>query len=332
MNYKLILILLLALASRCSLVTGQNIYLFHSYEDTLKSLGKIIISGEEDAIKYKANEKFINTLKRALIQEKSFNYSFDSLITISKLISPDNTFKLFTWTILRKNGSYKYYGIIQLNNSKQSQNIIPLTDKSDSLDKPDKLILSDKNWFGAVYYKIIYNKYKRKQYYTLLGWQGNNQMSRKKLIEVLTFDSKNAPVFGGNYFKTQNAEPYRVIFEYSSEAVMALKYEEQYYKKKKGQSIYAYDKINNFTKAKSKNSNFKKKKAIMIVFDRLIPLNQGLEGQYQFYIPALDYVDAFIFRKGMWRMILDIDARNTKESERKHNEKYHIKTNPPQKK
>ena len=189
--------------------------------------------------------------------------------------------------------------------------------ESDSISKPLNAILSDKDWLGALYYKIILNKYKGDVFYTLLGLNSINKLSRKKIIDVLSFDKDYNPVFGKHVFKTIDSEPLRVIFEYSADASMSLKYEQQYYNKTKGKSIYAYDRINNFTNHKrnstvKSSSRSRKVKDWMIVFDRLIPLNPGLEGQFQFYIPSVDYVDAFIFNNGMWRLIEDVDARNSK--------------------
>ena len=321
---KLFIIHCSLLIIHCSLFNNlqcQNIYLFRSYEDSLKKLSKDIFNGENDSIKLNANNKFLKTFLRALTEDNSYKYPFDSLLAIPKLVSPDNNFRIFTWTLVKENGNYKYYGLIQFLSDKNYKNTINLIDKSESINMPENVVLTDNNWYGAVYYKIIYEKYKRKHYYTFLGWKGNNLMSRKKVIEVLTFDSDNKPVFGGKYFKTIDAEPKRIIFEYSSDAVMSLKYEQQSYTKIKGQSIYAYDRIDNIMKTHKKR-NFssptpktKKIKAWMIVFDRLIPLNPGLEGQHEFYVPSVDYVDALIFRSGMWRIIADIDARNPKEND-----------------
>lgn len=53
-----------------------------------------------------------------------------------------------------------------------------------------------------------------------------------------------------------------------------------------------------------------KKKEEMIIFDRLVPMDTILEGQYQFYVPEGNIVDALRFSGGKWRYTDDIDARN----------------------
>lgn len=310
-SYIIFVLFFISFNLRC-----QN-YLLHGYEDSLKTLCKSMFNGENFAVKNAANKKFINIFNRALNEQNSFNYSFDSLINISRIVSPENNFRIFTWAILDDKGIYKSYGYIQICSDKKKTNkIIYLNDKRDSIEKPENLILTGKNWYGAIYYKIIPNKYKKNRYYTLLGWQGNNMISRKKIIDVLTFDSNYIPSFGASVFKTQRTEPKRIIFEYSAQAVMSLRYEQQYYNKTKGKSIYAYDKINNIDNnkdRKSANNKMKKKKAYMIVFDRLVAMSPGLENQFQYYVPSSDFLDGFLFRKGKWRLIYDIDARNAKK-------------------
>jgi hypothetical protein len=281
--------------------------LFTKYEDTLKILAKKLSCGDNYIIKTNANKKFIETLSRALSEKNSFDYSFDSLITIARLVSPDKSFKIYNWVLLTDEGVYKYYGLLQIHNMKDNTNkIILLKDKSDSISNFENSFLSSDKWYGALYYKIIYTKYKNNKYYTLLGWQGNNLLSRKKVIDVLTFSSSGEPVFGADIFKTDKAEQKRIIFEYSSEAVMSLKYEQQYYDKSK-----LKDQKPKLKDLKNRNkSKVRKKKAYMIVFDHLVPLASGLEGVAQFYVPTIDYVDAFIFISGKWRLIRDIEANN----------------------
>ena len=113
---------------------AQNLYLYKAYEDSLKKFAGIILSGQSDNAKLKANDQFLKTFKSALSQDKAFYYPFDSLITVSKLIAPDNKLKLFTWTIMLDNGNYKYFGFIELNpeyvkNKNKLPGVISLNDR-----------------------------------------------------------------------------------------------------------------------------------------------------------------------------------------------------------
>ena len=55
----------------------------------------------------------------------------------------------------------------------------------------------------ALYYKIIPVIKKNKTYYTLLGWDGNDMFSNKKIIEILEF-KKSKLQFGNSMFVYPN--------------------------------------------------------------------------------------------------------------------------------
>ena len=51
-----------------------------------------------------------------------------------------------------------------------------------------------------------------------------------------------------------------------------------------------------------------------IVFDHLIPLNAGLEGVFEFYVPDLSF-DGFEFRNDFWYFIQNVDVRGNQTME-----------------
>ena len=281
---------------------SQNQQEFMKAEDSLVKLGKIIQEGHTDFIKYNASEKFFNLLQTTLFLDKSFDYPFDSLVSIAHLTAEDKKFRIFNWFIGKSDGTYEYFGIIQAWNDKENKYVLyNLKDNSDNIKNPETQLLEPQNWFGALYYKIIFNKYGGKKYYTLLGWDGNNYETQKKIIDVLTFTSKDKPVFGAPIFRYNKKNLKRMIFEYSSTVTMSLKFDKQYLLRGK-------------------------KKRAMIVFDRVSPLDPALSDQFQFYYPETNIVDAFMFRNGKWNYMKEIDARNPKESkEERDNRKKVIK-------
>ena len=85
-------------------------------------------------------------------------------------------------------------------------------------------------WIGAVYYNIIQTKHNGKNYYTLFGFDQHSVRSNKKWIEVLTFDSRNMPVFGGKYFSFEKdsikrAAQFRFSIEYKKEASTTVNFD-----------------------------------------------------------------------------------------------------------
>ena len=251
-----------------------------SYEDTLKKIAPKILNSKEDREKYHANEKFTEILERALDIENSFEYPFDSLVTIARLPAPDKSFRIFNWNLPRNDGTFEYFGFVQAYHKKsKTYKLYRLTDRLPQITSPEDQILGHDEWYGAHYYKIILKKQKGKKYYTLLGWDGNDRLTTRKIIDILYFPRGGRPKFGTPIFNMGKVVKKRVIFEFNSQAIMSLRYDED-------------------------------KK--LIIFDHLSPPDPSLEGQYQYYGPDGSY-DALKFKKGKWVLMEDFDARNERE-------------------
>jgi hypothetical protein len=272
---------------------------FPQTEDSLRKIASHILAAEDDFIRLNNSQLFLSVLTETLQKENSFDYPFDSLKTVARQYAPDRTFRIFTWAVPKKDGSYEFSGIIQMQPGKKEKGKLwKLTDKSEEMQLPENQILDCNKWYGALYYSIIKKEDHGKVYYTLLGWDGNNSFSRKKLIEILTFKASGQPVFGSAIFsKFQRTRVKRVIFEYSAQASMSLDYSTQFLNIRE-------------KKKNNKKATIKKVPAEMIVFDRLSPMDPQLEGQFQFYVPETNSWDAFIFEGGKWVFYKDVDARN----------------------
>ncbi len=274
-----------------------NYDIFRKYEDTISQIAPKVYKGATDEEKNEANNKLLKIFEKVLRIQNAYTYPFVTLKSIGRLESPDKKFVIFNWNLPLNNGTHKYYAYILLAPTKQdSAKLIPLCDKSIELENILTEEFTERNWFGALYYKIILTKVSGKKYYTLLGWDGNDNLSTKKIIDVLSFTIYDEPRFGATIFNlsalNQNIKykPMRMIFEYSSDVTMSLKYEKQFL-----------------------NNKFLKKS--MIIFDHLAPKNPSLVGQYQFYGPDMSY-DALVFKKGKWNYKNDVDARNVKEAKK----------------
>jgi hypothetical protein len=76
---------------------------------------------------------------------------------------------------------------------------------------------------------MVQTEFNGRDYYTLFGFDNHSIMSNKKWIEVLTFNEKNEPVFGGPYFSYENdsipQKPrYRLSLEYKKNARILMNY------------------------------------------------------------------------------------------------------------
>lgn len=308
--------------------------------DSLKKYSATITSRTGDFVKYEANERLIEKLEQLLNDKSSFSFPFDSVKSLSVLPSPDKKFKIITWAINKTNGDYEYFGYILFPNKKPGdKKFIRLKDNTEKISSPETFSGDHNNWFGAIYYKIIPTSYQGRRHYTLLGWKGNNINTTKKVIDVLTLRSSGNVLFGYQLFRRNKDKPQRIVFEFSSSVSMLLRYEKQQYHivTKAAKTVYNKRKSGNHSRAlsavKKVKAQTKTYKSNMILFDRLTPVDPrtskyvtNLEGQYQYYVPETNILDAFIFNNGKWVFTKDIDARNPPEKEKKKRPEYQNNT------
>ena len=299
-NYFFIfLILLVFIPTIHNPVDGQGIQSMKAAEDTLAAILTTLNKADDDSLKYVINNSFYHTLYNALMLPESDNFTFESLKTLIKISSDDNKFRIFHWNLPGNDGKKRYFGFLKLLHM-ETPTVFPLVDSSDSIISPETALLNHQHWFGALYYTAISGKtVLGKKYYTMLGWAGTNATITRKVIEIISFDDHDIPQFGLAVFPNyEGGNMTRIIFRYSASASMSLKYEEQ--------TIASGKKWN----PKKRDFEFETRKALMIVFDHLVPLDAHLEGQYQFYVATGDMVDAFQPVNGSWNFISGIESRN----------------------
>lgn len=173
-------------------------------EDTLRDYAMYMITDSLPEDRMVSDSIFTRTLVRALQIKNSFYYRFDSVLGISMLYAPDTSFRIFTWNLQFDDYWARQKGAIQLRTKDGSLKLIPLRDSSEFATTADAFVGDSRHWIGALYYNIIRNQYKGKNYYTLFGFDPHSVMSNKKWIEVMYFNEKNEPVFGGPFFSFAN--------------------------------------------------------------------------------------------------------------------------------
>lgn len=208
-----------------------TVQLLTELEENMRNYANDIVNAPEAAERAVADSFFTRALVQALKVPYSFSYPFDSLQTISRLYAPDSSFRIITWQIMKDFTYYHQKGAIQFHTRDGSLQLIPLYDNSAFTDNPVDSVRTNEQWIGAVYYNIIQKTFNNKNYYTLLGYDENDARSTKKWIEVLSFDTKNRPLFGGRYFNYTNdaikpPQPaYRFCLEFKKEANARLNYD-----------------------------------------------------------------------------------------------------------
>lgn len=199
-------------------------------EDSLKQIARFMILDTLAAGRMLAYKDFVPTFLRALRIRNSFYFPFDSVQGISKLYAPDSSFRIFTWYVEIDDYQGWQRGFIQIKTPDGRLKGFPLFDNSDYTEFPYEVVCRDTTWIGAVYYNIIKTQHKGKNYYTLFGFDRHAVRSNRKWIEVLTFNEKKEPVFGGPFFSFEEDSikrptQYRFSIEYKKEARTHVNYE-----------------------------------------------------------------------------------------------------------
>ena len=227
---------------------------------------------ENDSITYSINEKIKQEVMEFAETDSNFYKTSLGSNRIGSVISPDNKLKIISWNYKLKDNSFAYETIIIKNSNKKKPKVKAWQLSCPKAFKPtDNKKYNSKNWYGSLYYNII----PWKGDYILLGYSTYNNISKIKVIEVLSLEKKR-PTFGEKVFKKGNKTFSRMVFEYSFMANMSLVY----------------------------NSETKE-----FVFDHLSPEEPSMKGLYQYYGPDFS-VDVMQEKGKYWEYKSDVDVRN----------------------
>jgi len=281
-NYKTFLLLFLLLSLFFShKIHSQNSYNTDSLLNTTVDKFIQLKASDNDKLTLYMSNILDSMLISIFSDEKSFDYDYSTLKKhCSILKSDDGCMQIISWNIYISTGDYHYFGYIQYKPKKSNEfYFYQLKDKSSSIEHPKFSNLNTNKWFGCIYYDIIEQKEKKKTIYTLLGWDGNNLLTNKKIVEVVSFQN-NKPNFGYN-FEINGKKFKRLIFEYNKRVSMTLRWDE---------------------------------KMNVIVWDHLAPKEYKYKGMYQFYGPDFTY-DGLKFEKRTWIFFDNIVVTNEEENE-----------------
>lgn len=220
-----------------------------------------------------ASETLKDALMSVLRSDSAFTARFAG-VPLSHVDAPDGSFRLFTWNYLTDDGHYRYAGLL-LVRSRQGGTIHELHDRTEAIRAPEQARLDASRWYGAVYYSVVPVRWKRKTYYTLLGWKGYDRLETRKVIELLSLEG-STPRFGVPLFTGEGQRLRRRIFGFTAEASMLLRWEPA---------------------------------QRAIILDHLSPTRPELVGQAAFMAPDLSY-DSYTWNKGRWEYHRDVDIRN----------------------
>lgn len=234
-----------------------------------------IRSAESDEDIRTAGDSLHLLMTDALNTKGCWEYPFEKLESMNTMYSPDEAFRLFNWNLSWMDQTHSYYCFVLTRDKKIGiYDWVELKQPNRMPTKIENRYLSPEDWLGCLYYQIIPVSKGKRTYYTMLGWDGNDKLTTKKIIDVLAWQGDEIRL-GAPIFKTEKANPKRVIMEYASDVMVSMRYHEREKR---------------------------------IVHDHVAPRDPMMDGVYSFYGPDMTF-DAWNLEKGKWILVENVDIR-----------------------
>lgn len=257
------------------ILTGHNAWstTTEETEQKLAHLHKQLAASTDDARSDSICEAMRQSWISSFESPEVFDYPFTQL-KFCTLISKDHHIRLLNWNLPYRDGTYKYFCFLLVwDDSQKNFTWHELLDTMHEPEKPESRFLTTEKWFGALYFEIIPMTRKgQSNTYTLLGWDGKDNLTTRKIVDALTINGDKIRI-GANLFEYASDTRKRVILEYSNEVSASVKY---------------YPKKN------------------CIVMDHLSPKNPMMQGIYADYGPDGTYC-MFMLKKDKWVFMDEID-------------------------
>lgn len=244
------------------------------YELQLHTVGRMILEHPEYKVRDSANTYFKELLSEAIATEKGFDHPFRAVTNMLRLADDEGLFRLFTWQMPDSTFRYVRYGMVVVKTKKGDYIVTELIDRIDEIPEAQFRYLKPKDWYGAIYYKMIPVGKGRKRVYTLLGYAPGQKLNRK-IVDVIEVGRNGKIRFGAKVFKIDNfmdkvlrKPPMRLILSYNPDYAASVRW------------------LDNEE---------------MIVMDHLSPPNDKLKGVYQMYGPDFTY-DGLVWDDGWWNL------------------------------
>lgn len=275
-----------------------------AHQQRLQQLLTLVATAPTDNERYLASEEAVDALRDALDEPQSERWRWELPQTASVLTSPDGRLRLFTWAVVRDNGEYECFGAVQYYNERaEAYEHQVLHDKSDELMNREESLLTADDWLGAIYQDIIQTTAGDRTYYTLLGWNGVDNLTDLRVIEPVMMRA-GVPQFGAPVFRRQR-NLRRMVLEYRGDAAVQMAYDEQTVETV--ERVRVKVKGSNRYRTEEKSHSHREK---MIIFDEVEPQVVGMEGLFQYYVPSGQEL-AYAWVDGKWELRTGAQGRLT---------------------
>lgn len=291
--YKVKCLVMVWFLLSCGTVMGQDKGRMAAHQQRMVQLLDLVASAPTDNERYLASEEAVDALQDALDEHGSERWTWHLPQSVSVLTSPDGRLRVFTWAVVRDNGDFECFGAVQYYNDRmETFEHAVLHDKSEDIMNREESLLTSDNWLGAIYQDIIQTIAGDRTYYTLLGWNGVDNLTDRRVIEPVLIRG-GVPQFGAPVFRRER-NLRRVVVEYRGDAAVQMAYEEQTVVEVTRERVKAKGRYHTVEKRKERKEK-------VIIFDEVEPQIVGMEGLYQYYVPSgLELAYAWV--DGKWEL------------------------------
>ncbi|MCX6325776.1 MAG: hypothetical protein NT144_03855 [Bacteroidia bacterium] len=242
----------------------------------LEKLYGRLVNNFDDNDRLRINDSIRFIIDSYVISDSVFDHRFTNLRYLGQITSPDSLLKIITWNLVLRSRPSRYFCyFIRKQDSGKNNRVYSLTATYSEEQITTDTIYNEQNWYGALYYDIKPYKINDNKYWILLGIDYGNPYISRKIIEVLSFTPADSVIFGRKWFDSGEKIKFREVFEYSSNGMMSLRF------------------ISDSS----------------IIFDHLVPFSPSQKDDHQYYGPDYSY-DVFNFENKLWRLKINVDARN----------------------
>jgi hypothetical protein len=237
-----------------------------------------ILNTNNDSEKIRLNDSVQVIIDSYAASDSVLTHKLPGIRNLGQIASPDLKVKIITWNLILREGGNKYFCYIIKKGARGETNKVcklmgENREESPAIDR----IYTEKEWYGALYYALQPFKKEKETCYLVLGIDYGNSSVTRKIIDVLTFTPDGGIVFGNNCFIKDEKPSSRVVIEYFSEGVITLR----------------------LLSPKS------------VVFDRLATISDDNKSGAE-YLGSEYSFDGYALKKGFWRFVSNVDARNKK--------------------
>jgi hypothetical protein len=213
---KSYLVLLIFLSLSSTMVRAQKADPKHLLEEA-SFYADVMVNASADEHRARAHDNLDQAMDSLLALPSSYAIVLDSIRWLSVLHG--DGFRVVTWQWKVNADEYKYGGFIQW-----PDRLVSLKDTRPFVNGSSFNTYTANAWYGALYYQIIPFQREGKDYYMLLGFNGENSQINTKVADVLDLTTKDIK-FGVPVFVGQDEPMTRILVSYADVSTVHIRYD-----------------------------------------------------------------------------------------------------------